>query len=89
MSIDILILKSPAMKTKVGSVICPLFIVILFLTSGCAKEEEEDKIKDADGNVYSSVTIGTQVWMVENLKTTKLKDGTQITNSTDNTLISL
>ncbi len=35
-------------------------------------------VKDKDGNFYHFVTIGSQIWMVENLRTTRYRDSTAI-----------
>lgn len=40
-------------------------------------------VSDIDGNVYKTITIGAQVWMVENLRTTKYRNGDPIPNITD------
>jgi uncharacterized protein (TIGR02145 family) len=40
-------------------------------------------VTDVEGNVYPTIVIGKQEWMVENLKTATYNDGAPIPNATD------
>lgn len=41
-------------------------------------------VTDIDGNIYPTIQIGTQIWMAENLRTSKYCNGDTIPNVTDN-----
>ncbi|SDJ14589.1 major paralogous domain-containing protein [Flavobacterium noncentrifugens] len=46
-------------------------------------------VTDIDGNVYETIQIGSQLWMKENLKTTRYCNGDEIPNVTGNNWFSL
>ena len=51
--------------------------VSLLFTVGCKKDKNSDPstFTDVEGNAFHFVKIGKQIWMKENLKTTKFSNG--------------
>lgn len=55
--------------------------MVLIINYGCRKDKDDlipTTVTDIDGNVYHTVTIGKQVWMVENLRVTRYRNGDSI-----------
>jgi len=82
------------MRTPIFLLFLSYTCLVLF---GCKKDEEQapcpqgcggavtaNTVIDMDGNVYLTVTIGAQVWMKENLRTIRYRDGSMIPYIADN-----
>jgi uncharacterized protein (TIGR02145 family) len=50
--------------------------------SGTTSGLKYGKMTDIDGNVYKTIQIGKQIWMAENLRVTKYRNGNSINNYT-------
>lgn len=66
------------------------FFIIMTSFSSCDKTEDENPVvnetgtmTDIDGNIYTTVKIGNQWWMAENLKVTRYRNGDIIPEVTD------
>lgn len=73
---NVVVLEMNYETRKYAFFICLMGVLIF----GCQKE---NGITDIEGTVYHSVTIGTQTWMVENLKVTHYRNGDPIPKNTD------
>jgi uncharacterized protein (TIGR02145 family) len=79
------------MKSKncIGFALFISFFLSVTLLTSCDLGENENQdniVADLDGNVYTTVKIGSQVWMKENLKTTRYSNGDLIGTTTPPTL---
>lgn len=68
-----------------------LFFLVLILAWSCSKDDDFSGdsgtfTDDRDGNKYKWVRIGDHIWMAENLKATKYRNGDNIGTTTPATL---
>jgi uncharacterized protein (TIGR02145 family) len=79
------------MQSIIQSLRLIILVLILGVLFSCKKDDSSKPtnpvnttVTDIDGNTYNTVTIGNQVWMKENLKVSKYRNGDPIpTNLSD------
>jgi uncharacterized protein (TIGR02145 family) len=73
----------------INSILALTGIAVFLSAISCGKmsltgtDSSAETLSDIDGNIYTTVKIGNQTWILENLRTTKYNDASSIQLVTD------
>jgi uncharacterized protein (TIGR02145 family) len=67
-------------------IIRTVFICAIICIAGSCKRDDipDNIVTDIDGNIYHTITIGAQTWMLEDLRTTHYRNGDPVPEVIDN-----
>lgn len=73
---------------KTHALTSSIAVCFFLILQSCSKNKDDNSgqtgtVTDVDGNVYSTITIGSQTWMTENLKTTRYNNGDTLVHTVD------
>jgi uncharacterized protein (TIGR02145 family) len=72
-------IQPPGLQAISISIISGVVSALLSIV-GC-NNINDDTVTDIDGNIYHTIKIGNQVWMSENLKVTRYRNGDSVLNA--------
>lgn len=65
---------------------CIIALILIIICDFSYSQNKDHVVIDIEGNIYNTITIGSQIWMKENLKTRHYRNGDEIATTNPDSL---